>query len=243
MSLPRFYVEAALAPGARIALPQAVARHALGALRLRTGAEVVLFNGDGGEYVGVLEARGSDAWVACRERQTPARESPLEIWLAQGISAGERMDYTIQKAVELGVAGIVPLALRRSVVKLEAERADKRRRHWQGVAIAACEQSGRLRVPELRPVSALADWLAQVKGEHAAGFLLDPAGGRRLAELPRPAGRIWLLAGPEGGLEPAEAELARGAGFLPLRLGPRILRTETAALAALAALQLAWGDF
>lgn len=243
MSLPRFYIEAALAPGERIALPESVARHALGALRLKPGAAVVLFNGDGGEYVGVLEAKGNAAWVDCRERQTPERESPLEIWLAQGISAGERMDYTIQKAVELGVAGIVPLAMRRSVVKLDGERAEKRRRHWQGVAIAACEQSGRNRVPELRPVAGFAGWLAEAKAEAATRFLLDPEGGSRLAELARPSGRVWLLAGPEGGCDAEEADLARLAGFLPLRLGPRILRTETAALAAMAAMQAVWGDF
>lgn len=243
MSPPRFYVEAALAPGACIALPEAVARHALGALRLKPGAAVVLFNGDGGEYVGVLEAKGKTVWVDCGERQTPQRESPLEIWLAQGISAGERMDYTIQKAVELGVAGIVPLAMRRSVVKLDGERAEKRRRHWQGIAVSACEQSGRNRVPEVRPLAGFTSWLAEVKSEDATRFLLDPEGGSRLAELARPGGRVWLLAGPEGGFDPEEAELARLAGFRPLRLGPRILRTETAALAAMAAMQAVWGDF
>ncbi|NWG88084.1 MAG: 16S rRNA (uracil(1498)-N(3))-methyltransferase [Hydrogenophilaceae bacterium] len=243
MPLPRFYVEAALALGARIPLPDAVSRHALGALRLKPGAEVMLFNGDGGEYPGVLEVKGGAAWVECRGRQTPERESPLDIWLAQGISAGERMDYTIQKAVELGVAGIVPLTMRRSVVRLDGERAEKRRRHWQAIAIAACEQSGRNRLPEVRPIMGFTDWLGRVKGEAATKLLLDPEGGSRLTELAKPAGQLWLLAGPEGGFDPEEAELARVSSFLPLRLGPRVLRTETAALAAMAAIQAVWGDF
>lgn len=242
MSLPRFYVEAALALGARVSLSEAVSRHALGALRLKQGAEVVLFNGDGSEYAGVLEVRGSTAWVECRGRATPERESPLEIWLAQGISAGDRMDYTIQKAVELGVAGIVPLTMRRSVVRLDGERAEKRRRHWRGIVISACEQCGRNRVPEVAPIARFEDWLGQAKALAGAKLLLDPDGGG-LAELAKPAGAVWLLAGPEGGIDPEERHLAASVGFLPLRLGPRILRTETAGLAALAAMQTTWGDF
>lgn len=243
MSLPRFYVEVALALGARVPLPDAVSRHALGALRLKPGAEVVLFNGDGSEYFGVLDVKGSAAWVECRGRETPERESPLAVWLAQGISAGDRMDYTIQKAVELGVAGIVPLAMRRSVVKLDGERAEKRRRHWQNIVISACEQSGRNRVPEVRPIIGLNEWLAEVKASDASMFLLDPEGASRLAELAKPSGRIWLLAGPEGGFDAEERELAKLSGCRALRLGPRILRTETAALAAISAIQVVWGDF
>lgn len=242
MPLPRFHVDAALALGARVPLSEAVSRHALGALRLKPGAEVVLFNGDGSEYAGVLEVKGSAAWVDCQGRDTPLRESPLEIWLAQGISAGDRMDYTIQKAVELGVAGIVPLTMRRSVVRLDGERAEKRRRHWQGVVIAACEQSGRNRVPEVAPIARFDDWLARARDMAGGKLLLDPAGGR-LLELAKPTGAVWLLAGPEGGFDPEESDLARAAGFLSMRLGPRILRTETAGVAALAAMQVAWGDF
>lgn len=242
MSLPRFYVEAALALGARVSLSEAVSRHALGALRLKQGAEVVLFNGDGSEYAGVLEVRGSTAWVECRGRDTPERESPQEIWLAQGISAGDRMDYTIQKAVELGVAGIVPLTMRRSVVRLDGERAEKRRRHWRGIVISACEQCGRNRVPEIAPIARFEDWLGQAKALAGTKLLLDPDGGG-LADLDKPAGAVWLLAGPEGGIDPEERQLAAAVGFQPLRLGPRILRTETAGLAALAAMQTTWGDF
>ncbi len=242
MSLPRFYVEAALALGARVPLSEAVSRHALGALRLKQGADVVLFNGDGSEYAGVLEVRGSTAWVECRGRATPERESPQEIWLAQGISAGDRMDYTIQKAVELGVAGIVPLTMRRSVVRLDGERAEKRRRHWRGIVISACEQCGRNRVPEVAPIARFEDWLGQAKALAGTKLLLDPDGGG-LADLAKPAGAVWLLAGPEGGIDPEERHLATSVGFLPLRLGPRILRTETAGLAALAAMQTTWGDF
>ena len=242
MPIPRFHVEAALALGARVSLSEAVSRHALGALRLKQGAEVVLFNGDGSEYAGVLEVRGNVAWVECRGRESPERESPLEIWLAQGISAGDRMDYTIQKAVELGVAGIVPLTMRRSVVRLDGERAEKRRRHWQGIVISACEQCGRNRVPEVEPIVRFEDWLARSRSLAATKLLLDPE-GERLAELARPAGAVWLLAGPEGGFDAEEWQNARAVGFESLRLGPRILRTETAGLAALAAMQATWGDF
>jgi 16S rRNA (uracil1498-N3)-methyltransferase len=164
----------------------------------------------------------------------------------QGISSGERMDYTVQKAVELGVAEIWPLLAERSVVRLDRERAEKRRLHWQRVAIAACEQSGRSRVPPVHAPLRLADWLAtwraQRQGNERA-LLLSPAGGARLAALGEPQGPVILLAGPEGGFTEAEAAAARHQGFLPVRLGPRILRTETAALAALAAIQALWGDF
>lgn len=242
MPLPRFYVEAALALGARVSLSEAVSRHALGALRLKQDAEVVLFNGDGSEYAGVLEVRGNVAWVECRGRDTPERESPLQIWLVQGISVGDRMDYTIQKAVELGVAGIVPLTMRRSVVRLDGERAEKRRRHWQGIVVSACEQCGRNRVPEVAPIARFDDWLGQARAIEGTKLLLDPA-GERLAALAKPSGKVWLLAGPEGGFDPEEWQDARAAGFESLRLGPRTLRTETAGLAALAAMQTSWGDF
>jgi 16S rRNA (uracil1498-N3)-methyltransferase len=166
----------------------------------------------------------------------------LAVILAQGISSGERMDYTVQKSVELGVHAIQPLSVERSVVKLSAERAAKRVAHWQAVAVAACEQCGRNRVPLVMPVRSLTSWLADVAAD-ALRLTLSPDAASTLHELERPAGPIVLLVGPEGGLSPRELEDAQASGFRPLRLGPRVLRTETAALAALAAMQAVWGDF
>lgn len=242
--MPRFHCDLPLAPGCQIELPREAARHAVGSLRLRDGEAVTLFNGDGVEYPGILELRGKNAFVRISSRAEPERESPLRITLAQGISSGERMDLTLQKAVELGVAGIRPLMMRRTVVRLSEDKADKRLRHWRGVVIAACEQCGRNRVPPVAPVEDGLAWLRSDEVGAAAGrFLLDPEGEARLADLPPPDGPILLLAGPEGGFDPAERQAARNAGFVGLRLGPRVLRTETAALAALAALQARWGDF
>jgi 16S rRNA (uracil1498-N3)-methyltransferase len=170
------------------------------------------------------------------------REAPLPVTLAQGISSGERMDYTVQKAVELGVDAIQPLAVERSVVRLNAERAAKRLAHWQAVSIAACEQCGRNRVPEVRPVATYTAWLAAAPAE-VTRLTLSPAASSTLHDLERPRGQIVLLVGPEGGLSPREHEDAAAAGFTAVRLGPRVLRTETAAVAALAAMQALWGDF
>jgi 16S rRNA (uracil1498-N3)-methyltransferase len=157
------------------------------------------------------------------------------------------MDYTVQKAVELGVTRIQPLETGRSIVRLTRARAERRAAHWQAVAVAACEQCGRNRVPPVEPIAALRDWLARDERGPAAArplrLLLAPDRGASLRDLPRPAGRIVVLAGPEGGFAPEEAKDAERAGFLAVRLGPRVLRTETAALAALAAMQLLWGDF
>jgi 16S rRNA (uracil1498-N3)-methyltransferase len=176
------------------------------------------------------------------EPRTVDRESPIAIVLAQGISSGERMDYTVQKAVELGIRSIQPLSTERSVVRLSAERAAKRVAHWQGVAIAACEQCGRNRVPEVLPVAAYTRWLASTPID-ALRLTLSPGASLRLQALQRSAPHIVLLVGPEGGLAPRELQDAEAAGFASVRLGPRVLRTETAALAAIAAMQTLWGDF
>jgi 16S rRNA (uracil1498-N3)-methyltransferase len=170
-----------------------------------------------------------------------SRESPLAVVLAQGISSGERMDYTVQKSVELGVTVIQPLLTQRSVVRLTGERADKRVAHWQAVAAAACEQCGRNRVPEVLPVQSLTHWLGTLRG--GVRYLLSPQAPNRLRELTRPADAITLLVGPEGGWDSTESAAAQTTGFAPLALGPRVLRTETAAVAALAAMQALWGDF
>ncbi|MCU0840575.1 MAG: 16S rRNA (uracil(1498)-N(3))-methyltransferase [Thiobacillaceae bacterium] len=242
MAIARFYCPLPLAPGRQVVLPEAVARHAQNALRLRSGDAVVLFNGNGEECAGSLAATGRQARVAVRDCQAVARESPLRVTLAQGISSGERMDYTLQKAVELGVSAIAPVMTRRTVVRLDEGKRPRRRAHWQGVVMSACEQSGRVALPEVAEIRDFPDWLAEARAADATRFILDPAGGRRLRDLPAPAGPVLLLAGPEGGFDPAERDAALAAGFLPLNLGPRVLRTETAAVAALAAMQCLWGD-
>lgn len=242
--MPRFYCDLPLATGRLVELPAETARHATGSLRLRDGDGLTLFNGDGGEFAGTLELRGKLAFARLATHAEPNRESSLRIVLAQGISSGERMDLTLQKAVELGVAAIQPLMMRRTVVKLSDDKAERRLRHWRGVAVAACEQCGRNHIP---PVAEIADCLSWLKSDAVAGagrrYLLDPEGAAGLGASAVPEGSVLLLAGPEGGFDPVERQAALRAGFEPLRLGPRILRTETAALAALAAMQARWGDF
>ena len=242
MSSPRFYLNQPLAPGARFSLPPGPARHAAKALRLAVDDTVVLFNGRGGEYTARIECiHKDDVAVSITGFIDIERESRLRVMLAQGISSGERMDYTLQKAVELGITAIQPIAAKRSVVKLAGERADRRVMHWQGVVASACEQCGRNQVPIVATPLTLATWL----GQHGAGRLLflSPQAEARLADLPAPAETDCLVAGPEGGFEPEEIAALHAAGAIPIRLGPRVLRTETAALAALAAMQTLWGDF
>ena len=228
-------------------LPPAQSRHVTRVLRLRSGDAVTLFNGDGSEYSAEIARIGKDAaTLSVTGSRAVDREAPLAVILAQAVSGGERMDYTVQKAVELGVAGIQPLVSARSVVRLAGERAVKRLAHWQAVAIAACEQCGRNRVPRVEPPLEFHAWLALTAKaqDGAAKLLLSPRATDSLRGLARPAsGVIILLAGPEGGWIPEEERAAEQTGFHPVRLGPRVLRTETAAVAALAALQAVWGDF
>lgn len=242
MPIPRFYCPIPLVPGREATLPEAVGRHAHYALRLRVGDRLILFNGDGGEYMAILDRGGRNTRARVLECRAVDRESPLRITLAQGISSGERMDFTLQKAVELGVAAVQPIVTRRTVVRLNAERGQRRQAHWQGVVASACEQSGRCRLPLVGAILAYPEWLATVRNTDAAKYLLDPEGGGRLRNLPAPERPVLLLAGPEGGLEPTERDAALAAGFVGIRLGPRILRTETAAVAAIAAMQALWGD-
>ena len=243
MSTPRFHVPVPLTIAATLDLPEAAAHHAARVLRLRSGDAVTLFNGTGGEYAARITAIGKHAVTVAIERHDPVeRESPLPVTLVQAVSSGERMDLTIQKAVELGVARIVPVESERCVVRLKGERAEKRVAHWRQVAISACEQCGRNRIPEVRMISPLDVWLA-VEECDAQRWVLLPGADAALRDLPRPQKPIELLVGPEGGLTDAEAEAAQRAGFRPVRLGPRVLRTETAAPALLAALQALWGDF
>jgi 16S rRNA (uracil1498-N3)-methyltransferase len=241
---PRFYCPGDLSQGATRDLPQAAAHHAARVLRLNVGDPVVLFNGQGGESSGQVHIiTKSRVAVRIGARLAREAESPVAISLVQGLSARERMDFTVQKAVELGVTEIFPVETRRSVMRLAQERAERRVEHWQNLAISACEQCGRNRVPVIHPVSGLADWLgAHPSTQAELRVILSAGAAMRLRDL-SPATRVQLLAGPEGGFTPEEVELAQACDFTAVRLGPRILRTETAAIAALAAIHTLWGDF
>ena len=245
-SATRIYFPGELERSRACTLPPLQARHALQVLRLKAGAPVILFNGDGAEYAAVIVEAGRDRCaLQVTGRDVVDREAPLAVTLAQAVAGGERMDYTIQKAVELGVIAVQPLESRRSLVRLSGERAKKRVAHWQAVAVAACEQCGRNRVPRVLPVARLEAFFATRTAAREAErrLLLSPRAAHGLRELDRPPGPVVLLAGPEGGFSPEEEQGAERLGFLPVRLGPRVLRTETAAVAALAAMQALWGDF
>ncbi|MDQ3288105.1 MAG: 16S rRNA (uracil(1498)-N(3))-methyltransferase [Pseudomonadota bacterium] len=244
MRLTRVHVDSALAAGAEVELPEAAAAHLARVLRLQAGDECVLFNGDGMDYPARIVAsnkRSVRVLVGTPERI--ARESPLRIVLLQGIARGEKMDLILQKATELGVAQVRPLTSQRSEVKLDAERAARRVAHWRQVVVAACEQSGRAVVPEVLVPAGLAAVLEGL-AEPGLRLILDPSGTLALAPLRAPAHATVVLAvGPEGGWSPLDRQQLLAAGFEGLRLGPRVLRTETAALAAISALQARFGDF
>jgi 16S rRNA (uracil1498-N3)-methyltransferase len=234
----------AISPGALLPLTDQAAHHVARVLRLGPGDAVRVFNGDGSEWdAQIVSAHKADVSVRVTGRHERDVEAPLPVLLAQGISSRERMELTLQKAVELGVAAIQPLETRRTVVRLREERASRRIEHWQNLVIAACEQCGRNRVPEVLPIEGLADWLGSIgRAGSEQRLMLAPGASTRLRDLPQPP-QVTLLVGPEGGLAPEEQELAEACGFLPVRLGPRILRTETAAMAAMAAMHALWGDF
>lgn len=239
--IARFYVDIALGPGAHLVLPPDAGHHALRVLRLREGDAVTLFNGTGGEYAARIQRVSREAVeVEVVEHAATERESPLAVTLAQGISSGDRMDLTIQKSVELGVHAIQPLIAERSVVRLKGERGDTRREHWQRVAAAACEQCGRNRVPPV--ATAIASTVFRAPAE-ALKLLLAPGARSGLRALSLSGDRpIVLAAGPEAGFSPREEAMLIAGGFVPVSLGPRVLRTETAGPAALAALNALAGD-
>lgn len=240
--ISRFFCPPPLRPGGVAELPPATAHHAQRVLRLAAGDAVTLFDGTGGEYPGRIAEAGRCVRVQLAERCDVERESPLELTLAQALPSGDKMDWVVQKAVELGVARIQPLSATRSVVKLSGERAARRVEHWRQVAIAACEQCGRNRLPEIGPILDLRQWLGQREHDNETCCLqLAPGKAQRPPELGN-AKKFALLVGPEGGLSEEEAAAADSAGFAHLSLGPRILRTETAGLAALAALGALHGD-
>lgn len=240
MRLSRLYVALPLQSGGEVALDEPATRYVSQVLRLRPGDGITLFDGSGRDFAAELTRCGRKGCGA-RVGEVLSDEAParLQLHLGIGISRGERMDFAIQKSVELGVTAITPLFTERSVVQLDAGRLDRRLSHWQGVVVSACEQSGRSRLPLLQAPEGLANWLQTQDG----GLTLDHRAPRTLAALPDPGDRLTLLVGPEGGLSATERELAAAHRFLGVRLGPRVMRTETAPLAALAAIQALWGDF
>lgn len=241
MPTPRFHLETALAPGALIELPPDAAHHASRVLRLRQGDQLAVFDGTGGEYFARIVSLARDGVTIEVGAFDPVeREAPLAVTLVQGISSGDRMDLTIQKAVELGVAGIQPILAARSLVRLKGERGDSRREHWQRVAISACEQCGRNRIPSIAEAVPVSGYRP---AEESLKFLLTPGATRKLRSLAIVTGSpLVIAAGPEAGFSPHEETAFIAAGFMPVQLGPRILRTETAGPAALSALNSLFGD-
>ena len=242
MRLTRVRVDAPLAPGARVPLPEDAAAH-LRVMRLQAGDACVLFNGDGNDYDARLLSAGKRVHEAevVAVRPAAGAESPLRIVLLQGIARGEKMDWILQKATELGVAGVVPVSSERSEVRLDATRAAKRLEHWRGVVGSACGQSGRAVLPPVATPQSLAEALAS-GGLPAARYLLDPEAAAAIATMAAPGDACVLAVGPEGRWSPRDRAQLQEAGFTGLRLGPRILRTETAGIAAIAALQARFGD-
>jgi 16S rRNA (uracil1498-N3)-methyltransferase len=240
---PRFFCPPPLIAGADVALPPGTGHHAVRVLRLKEGDALLLFDGEGGECAArLIRIDGSTVLARIGERRSVERESPLAVTLVQGLAAADRMDYAIQKAVELGVAAIVPVMAARSVARVEGERARRRAEHWRQIVVAACEQCGRNRLPAIHAPCDFSKWL-RAPSTAVSRLLLAPDAGRSLGELDRPDGAIELLVGPEGGFTPDESAAAVAAGFHLVRLGPRILRTETVASTALAAMNALWGDW
>lgn len=241
MRVPRIYTRSPLSEGGTTELDENAAQHVGRVLRMQPGQDLLLFNGDGNDYPATItSASKKQVEVQVGAPAANATESSLDIVLGQTLSKGDRMDYAVQKAVEMGVSRIVPLTTERCDVKLKGDREEKRLRHWQSVAISAAEQCGRARVPEILPVMTLAEWF-----EHTADcdlrLVLHHRTEQSLDTMNKPA-RAALMIGPEGGLSPEEITAAENSGFLPVALGPRVLRTETAPIAAMALCQWLWGD-
>ena len=239
--MPRFYLPTALAPHTTLNLPDNIIRH-IHVLRLNAGDSITLFNGTGNDFAATLQTIGKrHAECHIHAQRQPENESPLAITLVQAVSSGERMDFTLQKSVELGVRAIQPIISERCVVRLSGDRADKRVQRWQDIVIAACEQSGRSIVPTVQPIVSFSDYLRQMPPElHLMMSLRRATTLRDITPAPQ---TLRLMIGPEGGWTPAEEQAALEAGVQTITLGKRVLRTETASLAVLAAMQVLWGDF
>ena len=247
MRFPRIYLDQdlgkALKERTAITFDDNAQRYVAQVLRLKPGTRITLFNGKGGEYRATLEQVSRRKVTACLDNfEDRTIESALDITLAQGISRGERMDFTLQKATELGVRRIAPLVTERCGVHLNDERRSKRIQHWQGVITAACQQSGRNTLPIIEPITPLTQWLPRDPAGPSLRLVLDPGADHSIKSLPPPTAGIELLIGPEGGLEDSEIEMARRNGYQAVAVGPRILRTETAGVAVLAIIQTLWGD-
>lgn len=246
MRIPRLYLPGDYAPKQVISLSKDQAHYALNVLRLKNHHPVEVFNGQGVEARATLVVTGKRSADLCIETLSePKVESPLNTVLVQSISRGDRMDYTLQKAVELGVSAIQPIFSDRCEVKLSGDKLEKRRDQWQTIVISACEQSGRCFVPEVLPIQTWQAWLESLDNTEVFGLTLDPYASETLNSVPQPAEKtpIHLLIGPEGGLSEEEVSQATQKGLTAIRLGPRVLRTETAGPAILAGLQLLWGDW
>lgn len=240
--VPRVFLEQPLAVGDLVILPDDKRHHLTTVLRLSTGADLLLFNGDGHEYSATIEqATRKTLTAAVSARQQPHRESPLDVTLVQAIARGDRMDFALAKAVELGVTRIQPLSTERGQVKLDGDRLEKKQQHWQRLAESAAEQSGRLISPPVAPAIDLSTLLDAGPIPNTQDLMLAPTAAQGIAQM-LPHDKVRLLIGPESGLSHDEIERASAAGWQALALGPRILRTETAGVAALSALQTVWGD-
>ncbi len=242
MRLTRIFCDSPLKSDLELPLPTAGAYHVARVLRLRAGAPPAIFDGAGNEFRAEIVHVDADVVIVKLGLQVPpAGESPLRVTLIQGVSRSERMDWTLQKATELGVNAVAPVLTSRSVVRLDAKQAEKKRTHWHGIVVGACEQCGRSRIPNIATPIAVRDYLTSVRKE-GLRLVLSPVAPGSLAGLTSMPSRVELLIGPEGGLDDDELGAAQKAGFMPVRLGPRVLRTETAAVVALSVLQALWGD-
>ena len=238
--MPRFYLDSALRAGTSVLLPEDGAHHAVHVLRVHAGDEITLFNGRGGEFVArVASIQRLKVLVDVLAHKAVERESPLRVVLVQGVSAGERMDFTVRKSVELGVAEIQPVLAASSVARPKGERATARQAHWQKIAIAACEQCGRNQIPKVHSTFAASDY----RGGSGTKLLLSPASELRFSQAVKEGTEFTIAVGPEAGFNSTEESAFLNAGFVPVRLGARVLRTETAGIAALAALSALRGDF
>jgi 16S rRNA (uracil1498-N3)-methyltransferase len=239
--VPRFYVDEALRAGSVLTLSEDAAHHAIRVLRLREGDDITLFNGRGGECAArIASIQRLRIAVDLLQHRAIERESPLRVTLVQGVSSGERMDFTVRKAVELGVAEVHPVLAAASVARPKGERAAARHEHWQRIAIAACEQCGRNRIPKVLPLVPLSDYRAEGAGLR---LLLSPLSETALSKIAVKGDEFIIAAGPEAGFSAAEEAALVETGFVPVRLGLRVLRTETAAIAAISALNALRGDF
>lgn len=242
MRLNRIFCEGPLTTGTTVPLSSAGAYHVARVLRMRPGAPLIVFDGSGVDHQAeIVAVEGDNVTVHLRQHTPGTGESPLKISLVQGISRSERMDWTLQKATELGVTSISPVLTARSVVRLDEKQASKKQTHWRGIVIGACEQCGRSRVPAVSGPVTLRDYFASVRKD-GMRLVLSPSAPASLAGIASLPSKVELLIGPEGGLDDDEIAAAQKAGFMPVRLGPRVLRTETAAVVALTVLQALWGD-